>query len=94
MIGFAESLTQLLQISDLWVDRGIGTVLVLLLLIINVAGVKWVIRLQFVLLFFLLLAAIDFLSGVFIRHDPGNNPKSLANIASCNLNFISFFTFI
>ncbi len=42
-----------------------------LLLSINVAGVKWVIRLQFILLFFLLLAAIDFVVGVFTRHDEG-----------------------
>ena len=71
VMGFAETLTQLLNIEDIWVDRAIGVVLVLLLLCINVAGVKWVIRLQFILLFFLLLAAIDFVVGVFIRYDPG-----------------------
>ena len=69
-MGFAESLTQLLNIDDIWVERGIGVILVLLLLSINVAGVKWVIRLQFILLLFLLLAAIDFITGLFFRYDP------------------------
>lgn len=38
---------------------------------INVAGVKWVIRLQLVLLFTIMVAAVDFLVGSFISYDPG-----------------------
>ena len=71
-MGFAETLSQLLNANDIWVERGIGVGLVVLLLSINVLGVKWVIRLQFILLFFLFLSAIDFVVGVFIRYDPSN----------------------
>ena len=38
---------------------------------INVAGVKWVIRLQLVLLFTIMVAAVDFLVGSFISYGPG-----------------------
>ncbi|CAG2170003.1 unnamed protein product [Oppiella nova] len=72
VMGFAETLSQLLNANDIWVERGIGVGLVVLLLSINVLGVKWVIRLQFILLFFLFLSAIDFVVGVFIRYDPNN----------------------
>jgi potassium/chloride transporter 8 len=60
-----------LNINNIWIERATGVFLVALLLSINVAGVKWVIRLQFILLFFLLLAAIDFFVGVFTRYDQG-----------------------
>ncbi|KAK8761184.1 hypothetical protein V5799_027552 [Amblyomma americanum] len=39
------------------------------LLRINVAGVKWVVRLQFALLIILLMAALDFAVGTFVRYD-------------------------
>ncbi|XP_064473608.1 solute carrier family 12 member 8-like isoform X2 [Ornithodoros turicata] len=67
--GFAESMGQLLKINDHWLERGMATGLVLLLLGINIAGVKWVVRLQFALLIILLLAALDFAVGTFIRYD-------------------------
>ena len=38
---------------------------------INVAGVKWVIRLQLVLLMILSVAMLDFLIGSFVHTDPG-----------------------
>lgn len=56
-----------------WVERGIASAAVLLLSVINVAGVKWVIKLQFILLIILLLAGLDFMVGSFVRNDAGNN---------------------
>lgn len=38
---------------------------------INLAGVKWVIRLQLVLLFTIVVAAVDFLIGSFLPHNAG-----------------------
>ncbi|KAM7308196.1 solute carrier family 12 member 8 [Ixodes scapularis] len=70
VMGFAESMGQLLKFhEDPWMQRGIATALVVLLLGINVAGVKWVVRLQFALLIILLMAALDFAVGTFIRYD-------------------------
>lgn len=43
----------------------------LLLGVINIAGVKWVVKLQFVLLIVLLLSALDFMVGAFIGEDAG-----------------------
>lgn len=43
---------------------------VILLGTINVAGVKWVVKLQFALLMILLLSALDFMVGSFITN-PG-----------------------
>lgn len=52
--------------------RGFAAGAVLLLSVINIAGVKWVIKLQFVLLIILLLSALDFMVGSFVGEDPAN----------------------
>ena len=70
-MGFVESLAQLLHFNDVWLERASGFVIIILLLFINIAGVKWVIRLQFVLLMFLMFAALDFFIGTFIPHKQG-----------------------
>lgn len=55
-----------------WAIRGFAAAAVLLLSVINIAGVKWVIKLQFVLLIILLLSALDFMVGSFVGYDPKN----------------------
>lgn len=54
-----------------WAIRGFAAGAVLLLGVINIAGVKWVVKLQFVLLIVLLLSALDFMVGAFIGEDAG-----------------------
>lgn len=72
MLGFGESMAELIGFSDSkWAVRCIASAAVLLLSIINVAGVKWVIKLQFILLLILLLAGLDFMVGSFIHTDSG-----------------------
>ena len=39
---------------------------------VNLAGVKWIVRLQVALLVVLLLSLFDFLIGSFIQTKPGN----------------------
>ena len=63
LIGFGNST---------WAVRIIAGAAVLLLSVINVAGVKWVIKLQFILLLILLLAGLDFMVGSFVHTDVGN----------------------
>ena len=46
------------------------------------AGVKWVIRLQLVLLMVLCVAILDFFVGSFVRPDPG--------LYSCHTTYESF----
>lgn len=53
-----------------WMIRAFAAGAVLLLGVINVAGVKWVVKLQFLLLLVLLSAALDFMVGSFIGEDP------------------------
>ena len=67
VLGFGESMAGLvgLQHND-WAVRGFATAAVLLLGTINIAGVKWVVKLQFALLIILLLSALDFMVGSFI----------------------------
>ena len=55
--------------GDKWAIRGFAAGAVLLLGVINVAGVKWVVKLQFALLIVLLLSALDFMVGSFVN-DP------------------------
>ena len=49
-----------------WVERAVGVTLIALLTAINIAGVKWVIKVQFVLLALLALAVLDFLFGSLV----------------------------
>ncbi|KAG5677662.1 hypothetical protein PVAND_007399 [Polypedilum vanderplanki] len=67
VLGFGESMAGLIhQEHNEWVVRGFAAAAVLLLGVINVAGVKWVVKLQFALLLVLLLSALDFMVGTFV----------------------------
>jgi len=71
VMGFGESMAGLVGLAgNTWAIRGFATAAVLLLGCINVAGVKWVIKLQFILLMILLISALNFMVGSFIG-DPG-----------------------
>ncbi|XP_037043134.1 solute carrier family 12 member 8 [Bradysia coprophila] len=73
VLGFGESMAGLVGLQDnTWAIRGFAAGAVLLLSVINIAGVKWVIKLQFVLLVVLLLSALDFMVGSFVGYDPEN----------------------
>ncbi|XP_070439756.1 solute carrier family 12 member 8 isoform X4 [Equus przewalskii] len=69
--GFAESISDLLTLRNIWAVRGISVVVLLALLGINLAGVKWIIRLQLLLLFLLAVSTLDFVVGSFTHLDPG-----------------------
>lgn len=68
--GFAESISDVLNFSNIWAVRGISLVVLLGLLGINLAGVKWIIRLQLLLLFLLAVSTLDFVIGSFTHLDP------------------------
>ncbi|EFN67166.1 Solute carrier family 12 member 8 [Camponotus floridanus] len=66
VLGFGESMAGLVALdSSTWAQRGFACAAVILLSVINVAGVKWVVKLQFILLLILLLAGVDFMVGSF-----------------------------
>lgn len=72
VLGFGESMAGLVGLEDSkWAIRGFATAAVILLGTINVAGVKWVVKLQFALLIILLLSALDFMVGSFITEPEG-----------------------
>jgi len=69
-MGFAESIYSLITVEESaqpWIQRAMATAVVFLLGGLNLAGVKWVIKLQFLLLATMLLAALDFFIGSFIN---------------------------
>lgn len=67
VLGFGESMAGLVGMADSpWTVRGFAAAAVILLGTINVAGVKVVVKLQFVLLMILLLSALNFMVGSFI----------------------------
>ncbi|XP_052421136.1 solute carrier family 12 member 8 isoform X4 [Carassius gibelio] len=68
--GFAESIAQVLNLQSMWVVRGISVAVLIGLLGINLAGVKWIIRLQLVLLGILAMSTLDFVIGTFSHLDP------------------------
>ncbi|XP_052856923.1 solute carrier family 12 member 8 [Drosophila gunungcola] len=70
VMGFGESMAGLVGLEgNKWAIRGFATAAVLLLGCINVAGVKWVIKLQFILLMILLISALDFMVGSFTSEE-------------------------
>ncbi|MGH0163000.1 UNVERIFIED_CONTAM: hypothetical protein FKN15_044148 [Acipenser sinensis] len=68
--GFAESIAEVLNLSNIWAVQGISMGVLLGLLGINLAGVKWIIRLQLLLLAVLAVSALDFVVGTFSHLDP------------------------
>ncbi|XP_059418331.1 solute carrier family 12 member 8-like isoform X2 [Carassius carassius] len=69
--GFAESIAQMLNLQSMWAVRGISVAVLIGLLGINLAGVKWIVRLQLVLLGILAVSTLDFVIGTFSHLDPG-----------------------
>ena len=66
--GFAESVTSTFDWDhNDWAVRGIAIATLIILLAINLAGVKWVIRLQLVLLVILFISTVDFFIGTFLQ---------------------------
>lgn len=73
VLGFGESIAGLVGLeNNKWAIRGFAAAAVILLGTINVAGVKWVVKLQFALLIILLLSALDFMVGSFITEPEKN----------------------
>ena len=64
-------MAKLLDLRWMWAEEAMGAAALLLLALINVAGVKWVVKVQFLLLLLVLLAVIDFLVGSFLKHPEG-----------------------
>ena len=58
-----------------WAVRVIGLVTSLILLVVVLAGVKWVVKLQLLLLAILMLSVLDFLVGTFAHTDYGKYRK-------------------
>ena len=69
--GFCESVAELLGLQSQWAVRGMSVAVLLGLLGINLAGVKWIVRLQLLLLAVLAVSTLDFVVGTFTHLDPG-----------------------
>lgn len=69
--GFSESVAEVLGLQGQWVVRGMSAAVLLALLGINLAGVKWIVRLQLLLLAVLAISTLDFVIGTFTHLDPG-----------------------
>ncbi|KAM8856923.1 solute carrier family 12 member 8 isoform 1-T1 [Synchiropus picturatus] len=68
--GFSESVAALLGLQHQWLVRGMSAAVLLALLGINLAGVKWIVRLQLLLLAVLAVSTLDFVVGTFTHLDP------------------------
>ena len=74
--GFGESIAGLLAPDHSpMTERAVAAIVIAFLTLVNAAGVKWVIRLQFALLVILLLGAADFLVGSLTHTDPGEGTQ-------------------
>lgn len=93
VMGFGESMAGLVGLEgNKWAIRGFATAAVILLGCINVAGVKWVIKLQFILLMILLISALDFMVGSFIGEDPGKS-LILLYVFRKYINYVCMYIF-
>ncbi|KAL1493297.1 hypothetical protein ABEB36_011378 [Hypothenemus hampei] len=92
VLGFGESMAQLVGFGNsTWAVRIIAIGAVILLSCINIAGVKWVIKLQFVLLLILLLAGLDFMVGSFVHTDEDHGVEGWTS-NNLQLNLHSSYT--
>ena len=74
--GFGESIAGLISPTEdpnPWIERSVAAFVIIMLTLINLAGVKWVIRLQFLLLAILILGALDFGIGSFTHTNEGKS---------------------
>ena len=69
-IGFGESMAHVLGTDNDWLIRFFAFAVLIALVGINVAGVKWVIKLQLFLLGLLVLALADLVLGVLMTSNP------------------------
>ncbi|XP_012939884.1 solute carrier family 12 member 8 [Aplysia californica] len=83
-MGFGESIMELIGQSNPWIARAIAFGVVLLLLGVNVSGVKWVIRLQLLLLLVLFLSIMDLLVGSFVHTQPDDGVTGYNDINFVN----------
>ena len=60
-----------------WAVRVIGLITSLILLVVVLAGVKWVVKLQLLLLAILMLSVLDFLVGTFAHTDYGKRKEAM-----------------
>lgn len=67
--GFGESMAETTGWDNAWAVRVIGLITSLVLLFVVLAGVKWVVKLQLLLLAILMLSVLDFLVGTFAHTD-------------------------
>ncbi|XP_061579743.1 solute carrier family 12 member 8 [Cololabis saira] len=67
--GFSESVAELLGLQSQWAVRCMSAAVLLALLGINLAGVKWIVRLQLLLLAVLAVSTLDFVIGTFTHLD-------------------------
>ncbi|KAK7579906.1 hypothetical protein V9T40_000535 [Parthenolecanium corni] len=73
LLGFGESIAGLFNLqTNKWAEKLFASAAVLLLWMINSFGVKWVIKIQFLLLLVLLFAGLDFAVGSFVHTDEKN----------------------
>lgn len=79
---------ELLDLSWSWSEKAFAAGALLLLALINVAGVKWVIKVQFLLLLLVLLAALDFIFGSFLDHSDGESGNPLCCESCWTSSFI------
>ncbi|XP_041858581.1 solute carrier family 12 member 8 [Melanotaenia boesemani] len=68
--GFSESVAEVLGLQNQWAVQCMSAAVLLALLGINLAGVKWIVRLQLLLLAVLAVSTLDFVIGTFTHLDP------------------------
>ncbi|XP_065196095.1 solute carrier family 12 member 8-like [Sycon ciliatum] len=104
-IGLGEAMADVFNLEGTWPVRGIALGTTTLLLLIVLAGVQWVIKLQLLLLMILALAVLDFIIGSFthvnlaagfVGYSSGlmsnNTPPSFGNIDDGKDASEDFFT--
>ncbi|CAB3982050.1 Solute carrier family 12 member 8, partial [Paramuricea clavata] len=70
--GFGESLAETTSWDNHWAARTIALIAALTILGIILAGVKWVVKLQLLLLAVLVISVLDFVVGTFAHTDLAN----------------------
>uniref|UniRef100_A0A2K6VJE1 AA_permease domain-containing protein n=1 Tax=Onchocerca volvulus TaxID=6282 RepID=A0A2K6VJE1_ONCVO len=69
VIGFGESIARFIGIENSFIHKSIALAALIVLTGINIIGIRFVIRLQLILMVFLMLAVVDFYAGALFSKE-------------------------
>ncbi|CBY23023.1 unnamed protein product [Oikopleura dioica] len=83
--AFATAVLGVFGKNDIWAIRGLAIGALIIILLINLAGVKWVIRSQILFIIIIVAATVDFLVGPAVKNDAAQQAEGFWGFKNNNI---------